>query len=451
MAVPSRSGQGPFCGAKSCPRTRGAEKSGGIVAESSFWPKTNRADLPCFGPNIWAKYTAERCPPTCRARRARRPQIQRAAPRDIPQDRSHSAHPFVSPPPDPAERTFVSSDSPSYRKWLLGALKLAIVVLVLAGIGHEIIKARHSFAEHKFSLWDVDYRWLPVAGLAYLVGMLPMAVFWFAVMRALGQRPLLGATLRAFYIGHLGKYVPGKAMVVFLRTGLVRGLHVDTTVAAVSVFVETLTMMAAGAFLAAVILAVKSADQLPLLLLAIGLMLCAGVPTMPPVFRRLVYWLKVRKLNPEIGQHLRGLTWRLMACGWAGNLCGYALFGVSMWAVLRAMPGVDARAIEFLPSLPLITASVCLAMVAGFLSLLPGGVLVREFVILALLKHQIGRVAALVAAVLLRLVWMAAEVILAGLLYWTVRAPRAREEHPGHAEVVAQTPGRRSQPEGTRP
>jgi uncharacterized membrane protein YbhN (UPF0104 family) len=344
----------------------------------------------------------------------------------------------------------VSADSPSYRKWLLVGLKLAIVVLVLAGIGHEIMKARDSFAEHKFSLWDVDYRWLPLAGLAYLVGMLPMCFFWFAVMRALGQRPHLGATLRAFYIGHLGKYVPGKAMVVVLRTGLVRSLHVDTTVAAVSVFVETLTMMAAGAFLAAVLLAVQSADQVLLLVLAVGLMLCAGVPTLPPIFRRLVFVLKVRKLNPEIGDHLRGLTWRLMACGWLGNLCGYGLFGVSMWAVLRSMPGVNAQAIQFLPSLPLITASVCLAMVAGFLSLLPGGVLVREFIILTLLKHQVGRVAALVAAVLLRLVWMASEVLLAGLLYWTVRAPRAREGHPGHAEATARTPGRRSQPEGTR-
>ncbi len=64
-------------------------------------------------------------------------------------------------------------------------------------------------------------------------------------------------TLRAYYIGHLGKYVPGKAMVVILRTVMVRGHRVDAAVAAVSVFFETLTMMAVGAFMAAGILAVR--------------------------------------------------------------------------------------------------------------------------------------------------------------------------------------------------
>ena len=58
-------------------------------------------------------------------------------------------------------------------------------------------------------------------------------------------------TTRAYYVGHLGKYVPGKALVVIIRTGLISGPRVDTTVAAVSIFIETLTMMAVGAFLAA--------------------------------------------------------------------------------------------------------------------------------------------------------------------------------------------------------
>jgi uncharacterized membrane protein YbhN (UPF0104 family) len=102
----------------------------------------------------------------------------------------------------------VSSSSSTGRQWLFFILKLAVVALVLAGIVWEVYKAKHAFAEHEFRFRDVDYRWLPVAGAAYLLGMLPMGLFWFAVMRALGQRPRLGETLRAFYIGHLGKYVP---------------------------------------------------------------------------------------------------------------------------------------------------------------------------------------------------------------------------------------------------
>jgi hypothetical protein len=62
-------------------------------------------------------------------------------------------------------------------------------------------------------------------------------------------------------------------------------------------------------------------------------------------------------------------------------------------------------------------AAVSLAMVAGFLSLLPGGVGVREYVVLTLLAPAVGTVAALVSAVLLRLCWLAAELVAAGVLY----------------------------------
>ena len=42
-------------------------------------------------------------------------------------------------------------------------------------------------------------------------------------LRVLGQSVSLPLALRAYYIGQLGKYVPGKALVVILRAGLVRG------------------------------------------------------------------------------------------------------------------------------------------------------------------------------------------------------------------------------------
>ena len=38
-----------------------------------------------------------------------------------------------------------------------------------------------------------------------------------------GQRPGGMATVRAYYIGQLGKYVPGKAWALLLRSVLIRG------------------------------------------------------------------------------------------------------------------------------------------------------------------------------------------------------------------------------------
>ena len=91
--------------------------------------------------------------------------------------------------------------------------------------------------------WQFDSWWLAASGGLYLLGTLCCGVFWHRTLRALGQPVSLPQALRAYYIGQLGKYVPGKAMVVILRAGLVRGQGSIPALAAVSVFLETLTMM----------------------------------------------------------------------------------------------------------------------------------------------------------------------------------------------------------------
>ena len=62
---------------------------------------------------------------------------------------------------------------------------------------------------------------------------------------------------------------------------------------------------------------------------------------------------------------------------------------------------------------PLAMSCVALAMVAGFISLIPGGAGVREYIILALLGPTLGATGAILAAVALRLVWLVTEVLLA--------------------------------------
>ena len=222
--------------------------------------------------------------------------------------------------------------------------------------------------------------WTLIAAFAYVAGLVPCWIFWHRTLRAMGQDPRWRESLRAFWIGHLGKYVPGKAMVVVLRTGLVFSERVNRTVAATSVFIETLTMMAVGAFLASAIL-VFTSHSLLLKVLALGLMLGAGVPTWPPIFRRLVHLLRVEKANPQIDVAILGVDYPLMVGGWISISLGWLLLGLSLWATLRSLPGVEAP----LGDLPLLTAAVGLAVVAGFLSLIPGGLGVRDWILVELL------------------------------------------------------------------
>jgi uncharacterized membrane protein YbhN (UPF0104 family) len=312
--------------------------------------------------------------------------------------------------------------------WFRFAVHITVLLIVAWGVRRTIVSAVEQLGEFP---WQVQPQWLVAAGGLYLLGMFPMGLFWYCSLRALGQRPALAATMRAYYIGHLGKYVPGKAMVVVLRAGLLRGTQVQTSVAAASVFLETLTMMAVGAFLAAGILCLWLQKYLPdhgyLLPLAVGLGLLSGLPTLPPIFRRLALRLGVARGDSEIAQKLKGINYRLMAFGWMAVAAGWLLLAFSLWAVMRALGIEDLQPIAHLPYY---TAAVTLSVVAGFLSLIPGGVLVREMILTAILGEMYFRQVvqiplasgtALGVAVVLRLVWLAAEVFLALLLYFVIR------------------------------
>jgi uncharacterized membrane protein YbhN (UPF0104 family) len=304
----------------------------------------------------------------------------------------------------------VTESKKSRKKWLMTFAKILIVVLVVWAIRHTIVDAVEQLGKHPLRL---QAGWLVAAGALYLLGLLPAGLFWHRVLLSLGQDARLGETLRAYYIGHLGKYVPGKAMVVVLRTGLIRSHRVDTGIAAVSVFFETLTMMTVGAFIAAAILAFWFREHWFLTLVALGLMVGAGLPTLPPVFRRLVKLAGIGKSNPATAEKIRNLGGKTLALGWLAMSIGWVILGLSLWAVLRGM-GIS---VDLVVQLPLYVASVSLAMVAGFLSLIPGGAAVREAVLAELLVPHFGEAIALASALLLRLVWLMSELLISGILY----------------------------------
>ena len=317
------------------------------------------------------------------------------------------------------------------RRWI-GIVKLSVRLLVLGlvawGIWRTVDKAVPQLAERGFAARQIGLTWMSAAGLLYLLGLVPCWLFWHRTLQAMGQDPRWRESLRAFWIGHLGKYVPGKAMVVLLRTGLVQSERVSKTVAATSVFVETLSMMAVGAFLASVILLVTS-KHWPLTCLALGLMVFSGLPTLPPVFRIVVRSLRVQRANPHIEQAIKGVDWRLMATGWVSISVGWVFLGLSLWATLKSLPAVDVS----LGTLPLLTAAVALAMVAGFLSLIPGGLGVRDWILMELLAPQFGVDVALVSAILLRLAWLLSELVISAILYldvWRARRGGVRATVP---------------------
>ncbi|NLS90805.1 MAG: flippase-like domain-containing protein [Planctomycetaceae bacterium] len=309
------------------------------------------------------------------------------------------------------------------KMWLLAAVKLAIVGIVLWAVGKTLLRGVVTLWKDD---WQLHWPWIIAAGVIYLVGLLPAGMFWWRVLWVLGQRTRFLDTMRAYYIGHLGKYVPGKAMVVVLRAGLLQPGGARVSVAAAAVFFETLTMMAVGAFWAAAILAVWFRGHWTLCVLAVGLMLAAGIPTVPPLFRRLARLARVAKSDPETQKKLDDIGYGTLATGWITMTVCWGLLALSFWATLKAM-GIEG--LDLIRDFPRYLASVSLAMVAGFLSLIPGGLFVRDGILAELVEPYFRQlaiplaadVAAGLSAVLLRIVWLVAEVVISGILYFGFR------------------------------
>ena len=361
--------------------------------------------------------------------------------------------------------------STSERLWgLKWIARLVILVLVTWGIYHAVQRARHDLQiqqdaweadwkelerrerdlgegldgprralweedrqrliSERFDWWRISPAWIFAAGVLYVLGGVPCWLFWHQTLKALQQRPSPWGSLRAYWIGHLGKYVPGKALVVVLRAGLIRGPYVDGGIAAIAVFVETLTMMAVGATWSAILLYVSldSDQQRTWLPWAILLAVCAGLPTLPPIFRWLVSFIQ-RRRGIEVSRELiAGIQTRRMAQGWVWMSLSWALMGLSLWATLRAFPGDSRTMVESLADLPAIVACAALAVVLGFVSLLPGGVGVRELVVVTLLTPlpNTGSAKALAAALVVRVVWLLAEVLVSTILYTAPLLRRSR-------------------------
>ncbi|QDV43127.1 hypothetical protein Enr13x_29810 [Stieleria neptunia] len=369
-----------------------------------------------------------------------------------------------------------------------------------------------------------------LAAVFYGLGLIPGGVVLYEGTRVLGYRVRIQDVLSAQVVGHLGKYVPGKAMVVVIRAGRLRGVGVPVVAGSIAVFLETLTMMAVGAAVAGGLIFL-----LPVPRWIAWCALCGGVlatlPTLPPVLKRLVNKVAPKPqtppdlpLPPGTGPESPGTDpgstgtdpgstgtdpgsmgtdpgstgtdpglmgtdpglmgtdpglmgtdpglmgtdpglmgtdpglmgtdpglmgtdpglmgtdsglmgtdpglmgvgagsggaesvvvavghdWRFFVSAWIGQGIAWALIGASFAWLVDSIPGertVHSALLLYAASV----ASIALAMVVGFASLLPGGAGVRELTLAVVLAPVIGGSHALLAAILARLLFIGVELL----------------------------------------
>jgi uncharacterized membrane protein YbhN (UPF0104 family) len=303
---------------------------------------------------------------------------------------------------------------PLWKRYAKPAIKGAVAVAVLWAVGRHVGRTWRDLQAHGEAL-RVDPGWVAVGAVLYLAGLSACGAFYAMILKASATPVGAGAAVRAYLISHLGKYVPGKAMVVVMRVGLSVPYGSRPATAAIATFYETLVMMAAGSALAAVGFALgpRPVQVLPLVMSA-GLTMAFLVVVDPLVFPRASALVSTPFKSVGLDAQPR-FTRRLLGAGLLWTLAGWALLGLSQVAVVRA---VDPAGQGVAPGLwPLVTASVAFATVAGFVvAVMPGGLGVREGVLMATLGPSLGEDSAVIAALALRLTWVLAEAAAAAAL-----------------------------------
>ena len=317
-----------------------------------------------------------------------------------------------------------NSSPPFLRRNVAAALRWGITLAIVVAVAHRVWLEKGKLAAYDLQLAPA---WLVASGVLYILGLATCALFWWLAMRDLGGRPTGTSTLAAYYAGHLGKYVPGKALTVVVRATMVRGPNVTFALAAFADVLENVLMMATGALVAALAFAlVYTPAHRQLLAVAVVLAIGLGLLTLPPVVARLGNLLS--KVVPQMAAvTVRSCRWHTQVMGTGVIAGGWLLMGLSLAALLLAMgdPGGRVGRLPFGRTLALLTAMVALSTVGGFVAFTPGGLGAREWVLLEMLRPWVGPAQAIVAAVLLRLVWILAEVGAAGL-FWLVDSPWKR-------------------------
>ena len=312
------------------------------------------------------------------------------------------------------------------RRWKKPAvrlIKLAVGLLVVVMVLRSLARTWDDLRAYGAHLRPRP-EWLVVSGVLYLVGLACYGLFFWRIMHA-GATPVrLLPALRAYLIGHLGKYVPGKALVVVMRVGLVTPHGARAATAAFATLYETLVMMATGGVLAGVLFFVWPGR--PIVMPMVGgrawsvplawLATAVGLPLLVMAEARIFPILAMTASLPFPGvgrEALPRFSHRLLAEGVLWSVLGWVLLGLSLAATIAAIEpgGLPVGA------WPAAIAASALATVAGFLvAIFPGGLVIREAVLAAALGPTLGAEPALVAALVLRLVWVAAELLAAAVL-----------------------------------
>lgn len=262
--------------------------------------------------------------------------------------------------------------------------RVAGIVIGLAGLAFVLRLAVRERASLAALLRDVEVAWLATAVIAGLTGMTGIGMTWGAIVRWLDRRRpehrglSRPEVLRGYFVGQLGKYVPGGVWGVVGRGAWARRGGVASPAAYGSALLSMVTAYLAACVVVALCLLLGLGPSVGRAVTAgTGLLTSVGLVALHPRWSGPLLGAIERWTGREIP--LRMPPWWTSVGFVARQLPSWLLISAATWATARGL------GVELGPGA--VTLATCLSWLAGFLAVpVPGGLGVREAVFVALLQ-----------------------------------------------------------------
>ena len=303
------------------------------------------------------------------------------------------------------------------------AARLAAALAVAAVTAGFALTFKTQWATIASAGWRLEPLRFALASALLVVSFALVAALWGYALAATSGVPLRRGA-RIWFLANLARYVPGNVWSVLGAVELARREGAKRRAAAAVVAVTQVLSVALAVLVGLPVIAAEGARLGRPVVLGLAVLVAAGLAV---VAARRPLLALARRRYPDLGPRDLVPSPRLAAV----LVAGYALY----WGVAGLAFGAFAASV-YQPAgrhLPLLVAAFAAAYAAGFLSLLtPGGLGVREGVLVLLMAAVMPAGIAAVVAVLARL-WMMAVELLGSLVAQAVAGRRPSQEPGGAA------------------
>jgi glycosyltransferase 2 family protein len=287
-------------------------------------------------------------------------------------------------------------------------------------VGGVVLAVLGVMADRPHSHVRVQLAWLFPAVIVLTALELMQAELWGRLLRALSGQLDVANGLAVWCVSALARYVPTSMLMPVVRVRMSRARGVPGDVCIASLFYEALLVNCGAACVGAYFVITLPALRGDISRWGVLLLPLAAISALHPrVFAAISGAVLRRMGRAPLAAHLSvGQLLRFTA----GYVASFVLAGVGLIVVVLMVHSVTWQ------GAPTIVGAMAIGFVASaFAFVLPGGLGAREAALVAALSPAMPTFVATTAAVALRLIQLAIEVILALLLPWMARRHDGRQ------------------------